>query len=430
MRIAFYTLGCKTNQYETQAMEQLLEKAGCEIGSFEEKNDAYVINTCSVTAIADKKNRAMIRRCRREHPGAVIGVCGCYTQHDPEAVRALGVDVLGGSGGRQVFLEDLMAALEGKAHTDHLDNALGRREFEILPPGGLEERTRAMLKVQDGCVNFCTYCIIPYTRGPVRSAPLDTALEQARAIAAQGYKEIVVTGIEIASWGVDLPGKPTLIDLVESLCQAVPEVRIRLGSLEPRVITREFCDRLKNCRNLCPQFHLSMQSGCDTVLSRMKRKYDTARYYESVELLREAFPGCALTTDMIVAFPGETEEEFRESLRFIRKCGFADMHIFPYSRRPGTPADKMPGQLGNAIKEARSREAIAVAGEMNRAYREDMIGSVQEVLFEDRHLALYAGHTPNYMKVYAAGEALHNQLRQVTITGLYEDGLFGVVKED
>ena len=430
MRIAFYTLGCKTNQYETQAMEQLLEKAGCEIGSFEEKNDAYVINTCSVTAIADKKNRAMIRRCRREHPGAVIGVCGCYTQHDPEAVRALGVDVLGGSGGRQVFLEDLMAALEGKTHTDHLDNALGRREFEILPPGGLEERTRAMLKVQDGCVNFCTYCIIPYTRGPVRSAPLDTALEQAKAIAAQGYREIVVTGIEIASWGVDLPGKPNLIDLAEQLCRTVPEVRIRLGSLEPRVITRAFCDRLKSCPNLCPQFHLSMQSGCDTVLSRMKRKYDTARYYESVELLREAFPGCAVTTDMIVAFPGETEEEFRESLRFIRKCGFADMHIFPYSRRPGTPADKMPGQLGNAIKEARSREAIAVAAEMNRAYRESMVGSTQAVLFEDKHLSLYAGHTPNYMKVYAAGEDLHNRLRQVTITGLYEDGLFGVLKED
>ena len=430
MRIAFYTLGCKTNQYETQAMEQLLEKAGYEIGSFEETNDAYVINTCSVTAIADKKNRAMIRRCRRENPKAVIGVCGCYTQHAPEAVKALGVDVLGGSGGRQVFLEDLTAALEGKAHTDHLDNALGRREFEILPPGGLEERTRAMLKVQDGCVNFCTYCIIPYTRGPVRSAPLDTALEQAKAIAAQGYREIVVTGIEIASWGVDLPGKPNLIDLAEQLCRTVPEVRIRLGSLEPRVITRAFCDRLKSCPNLCPQFHLSMQSGCDTVLSRMKRKYDTARYYESVELLREAFPGCAVTTDMIVAFPGETEEEFRESLRFIRKCGFADMHIFPYSRRPGTPADKMPGQLGNAIKEARSREAIAVAAEMNRAYRESMVGSTQEVLFEDKHLSLYAGHTPNYMKVYAAGEDLHNRLRQVTITGLYEDGLFGVLKED
>ena len=351
MRIAFYTLGCKTNQYETQAMEQLLEKAGCEIGSFEEKNDAYVINTCSVTAIADKKNRAMIRRCRREHPGAVIGVCGCYTQHDPEAVRALGVDVLGGSGGRQAFLEDLMAALEGKAHTDHLDNALGRREFEILPPGGLEERTRAMLKVQDGCVNFCTYCIIPYTRGPVRSAPLDTALEQARAIAAQGYKEIVVTGIEIASWGADLPGKPPVTELIEAVCAAVPELRIRLGSLEPRIVTEEFCQRLSKLSNLCPQFHLSMQSGCDSVLQRMHRKYDTARYFVGMCLLRRYFPGCAITTDMIVAFPGETEEEFAASLSFIRKCAFSDMHIFPYSRRPGTPADKMPGQLGNATKE-------------------------------------------------------------------------------
>ena len=430
MQFAFYTLGCKTNQYETQAMERLLLDRGHTIGRFDQRCDGYIINTCSVTAVADKKNRAIIRRCRRENPDAVIGVCGCYTQHAAQAVRELGADVIGGSGDRQGFLELMLSALEDRTHRESLDNALGRREFEVLPAGGLEERTRAMLKVQDGCVNFCTYCIIPYTRGPVRSAPLDTALEQAKAIAAQGYKEIVVTGIEIASWGVDLPGKPTLIDLVESLCQAVPEVRIRLGSLEPRVITRAFCDRLKSCPNLCPQFHLSMQSGCDTVLSRMKRKYDTARYYESVELLREAFPGCAVTTDMIVAFPGETEEEFRESLRFIRKCCFADMHIFPYSRRPGTPADKMPGQLGNAIKEARSREAIAVAAEMNRAYRESMVGSTQEVLFEDKHLSLYAGHTPNYMKVYAAGEDLHNRLRQVTITGLYEDGLFGVLKED
>ena len=430
MKVGFYTLGCKVNQYETQAMEQYFREKGTQIGSFEEPCDGYVVNTCSVTAVADKKNRAVIRRCRREHPDAVIGVCGCYSQHAPEAVRDLGVDVISGSGGRQAFAEMMLAALADGQKRESLDNALGRRAFEVLPAGGLEERTRAMLKVQDGCVNFCTYCIIPYTRGPVRSAPLDTALEQAKAIAAQGYREIVVTGIEIASWGVDLPGKPNLIDLAEQLCRTVPEVRIRLGSLEPRVITRAFCDRLKSCPNLCPQFHLSMQSGCDTVLSRMKRKYDTARYYESVELLREAFPGCAVTTDMIVAFPGETEEEFRESLRFIRKCGFADMHIFPYSRRPGTPADKMPGQLGNAIKEARSREAIAVAAEMNRAYRESMVGSTQEVLFEDKHLSLYAGHTPNYMKVYAAGEDLHNRLRQVTITGLYEDGLFGVLKED
>ena len=408
-------------------MEHLLRSMGHEIGRFDEKCDAYVINTCSVTAIADKKNRAVIRRCRRENPESVIGVCGCYTQHAPEAVKTLGVDVLGGSGGRQEFLAHLLEALEGKVHQDTLDNALGRREFEILPPGGLEERTRAMLKVQDGCVNFCAYCIIPYTRGPVRSAPLETALEQAKELAAQGYREIVVTGIEIASWGVDLPGKPPLTALLTALCQAVPQVRIRLGSLEPRVITEDFCRELRGYPNLCPQFHLSMQSGCDTVLKRMRRKYDTGRYYESLRLLREYFPGCAVTTDMIVAFPGETEEEFRMSLDFIRRCAFADMHIFPYSRRPGTPADTMPGQLGNAVKEARSREAIALAQQMNTAYRQALVGTTQQVLFEDRHLAYFAGHAPNYVKVYAVGEDLHNELRNVKITGLYEDGVFGVI---
>ena len=425
MRIAFYTLGCKTNQYETQAMEHLLRAAGHSLGRFDEKCDAYVINTCSVTAVADKKNRAIIRRCRRENPAAVIGVCGCYTQHDPEAVKALGVDVLGGSGGRQEFLDNLLAALEGKAHEDTLDNALRRREFELLPAGGLETRTRAMLKVQDGCVNFCTYCIIPYTRGPVRSAPLETALEQARELAAQGYREIVLTGIEIASWGVDLPGKPKLQTLIEELCRQVPDIRIRLGSLEPRVVTEDFCRALADFPNLCPQFHLSMQSGCDTVLERMRRKYDTARYYESVRLLREYFPDCAVTTDMIVAFPGETQEEFEKSLAFIRKCAFADMHIFPYSRRPGTPADTMPGQLGNAVKEERSRRAIAVAQEMSDAYRQNMIGTTQAVLFEEIQQGLYTGHAPNSIRVYAKGENLHNQVRPVKITALFQDGVLG-----
>ena len=429
MRIAFYTLGCKTNQYETQAMEQMLRNLGYEIGHFEEKCDAYIINTCSVTAIADKKNRAVIRRCRRENPKAIIGVCGCYTQHAPEAVRELGVDVLGGSGGRQEFVDHLLAALEGREHIDTLDNALRRREFELLPPGGLEQRTRAMLKVQDGCVNFCTYCIIPYTRGPVRSAPLDAALAQARTLAEMGYKEIVVTGIEIASWGADLPGKPPVKDLIAGLCAAVPNLRIRLGSLEPRVVTEDFCEALAGFSNLCPQFHLSMQSGCDTVLKRMHRKYDTARYFESVTLLRKFFPDCAITTDMIVAFPGETEEEFQQSLDFIRRCAFADMHIFPYSRRPGTPADTMPGQLGNAVKEDRSRRAIAVAQEMNQNYRQRLIGTTQAVLFEERQLGFYTGHAPNYVRVYAAGEELHNQIRNVKITGLYEDGVFGLICE-
>lgn len=423
MKFAFYTLGCKTNQYETQAMEHLLLEKGHEIGSFEEACDGYVINTCSVTAVADKKNRAVIRRCRRDNPQAVIAVCGCYSQHDPEAVRALGIDVIGGSGQRQAFVEMLLDAAGEKRHEEQLDNALGRREFECLPAGGLEERTRAMLKVQDGCVNFCTYCIIPYTRGPIRSAPLEVAVAQAKELATRGYREIVLTGIEIAGWGQDQPGKPELALLVEEICKAVPDLRIRLGSLEPRVVTEDFCRRLSVFPNLCPQFHLSMQSGSDTVLSRMKRKYNTARYYQSVELLRKFFPECAVTTDMIVAFPGETEEEFAESLAFIRKCAFADMHIFPYSRRPGTPADKMPGQHNNATKETRSRAAIALAEEMSRAYREGFIGRTLEVLFEEREGEFYTGHAPNYIKVYARGENLHNEIRTVTVLEVYRDGV-------
>ena len=238
MKIAFYTLGCKVNQYETQAMEQLLKDMGHSIGTFDESCDAYVINTCSVTAVADMKNRAVIRRCRREHPDAIIGVCGCYTQHAPEAAQALEADVIGGSAGREGFLSDLLAALSDRQKRERVDQALRRREFEVLPAGGLEARTRAMLKVQDGCVNFCSYCIIPYTRGPVRSAPLALAVEQAKGLANQGYREIVITGIEIASWGVDLPGKPHLETLIEAICQGVPDCRVRLGSLEPRIVTK------------------------------------------------------------------------------------------------------------------------------------------------------------------------------------------------
>ena len=425
MKFGFYTLGCKTNQYETQAMEQLLVAAGHEVGRFDEPCDGYIINTCSVTAVADKKNRAIIRRCRRDNPNAVIGVCGCYSQHAADAVRQLGVDVLGGSGNRREFVELMLSSVRERQYAESIDAALRRRSFEVLPAGGLSERTRAMLKVQDGCVNFCSYCIIPYTRGPVRSATLETAVEQARELAGKGYREIVVTGIEIASWGVDLPGKPELSQLIGAICQTVPALRVRLGSLEPRVITEEFCREMAKFPNLCPQFHLSMQSGCDTVLQRMKRKYDTGRYLQSVRLLEAWFPGCAVTTDMIVAFPGETEEEFEKSLTFIRLCGFADMHIFPYSRRPGTPADKMPGQLGNAVKEERSRRAIAVAEEMSRAYRENLMGTVQEVLFEEAEGGLFAGHAPNYVKVYAAGEDLHNQLRQVRILEICADGVKG-----
>lgn len=427
MKIAFYTLGCKTNQYETQAMERLLCEQGHEICSFEDDCDCYVINTCSVTAVADKKNRAVIRRCRREHPQAILGVCGCYSQHAAEAVKELAVDVVGGSGGRQQFLEDLLAAAQSRTYQEHLDNALRRREFEVLPAGGLQERTRAMLKVQDGCTNFCTYCIIPYTRGPIRSAPLETAVAQAKQLEQAGYREIVVTGIEIAGWGRDLPGKPPVWLLIAEICKAVPHLRIRLGSLEPRIVTEEFVAALSGFQNLCPQFHLSMQSGCDTVLARMKRKYTTEEYMESLERLRNAFPGCAITTDMIVGFPGETEEEFEKSLSFIRQCRFADMHIFPYSRRPGTPAAEMPGQLPNAVKEERSHRAIAVAQDMSRCYHQALLGTTQAVLVEGMEGEHSVGHAMNYVKIYIPGAYPRNEIQTVAVKGLYGDGVTGEV---
>lgn len=427
MKIAFYTLGCKTNQYETQAMERLLCEQGHEICSFEDDCDCYIVNTCSVTAVADKKNRAIIRRCRREHPQAILGVCGCYSQHAAQAVRELEVDVVGGSGGRQQFLEDLLAAAQSRTYQEHLDNALRRREFEVLPAGGLQERTRAMLKVQDGCTNFCTYCIIPYTRGPIRSAPLETAVAQAKQLEQAGYREIVVTGIEIAGWGKDLPGKPPVWLLIAEICKAVPHLRIRLGSLEPRIVTEEFVAALSGFQNLCPQFHLSMQSGCDTVLARMKRKYNTEEYMESLERLRNAFPGCAITTDMIVGFPGETEEEFEKSLSFIRQCRFADMHIFPYSRRPGTPAAEMPGQLPNAVKEERSRRAIAVAQDMSRCYHQELLGTTQAVLVEGMEGEHSVGHAMNYVKIYIPGAYPRNEIQTVAVKSLYGDGVTGEV---
>ena len=399
MKYAFYTLGCKVNQYETQAMQQLLLQRGDTLGDFDGICDCYVINTCTVTAMSDKKSRNAIRRVRRRNPEAVIGVCGCYAQTAPEELREMDVDVLIGTDGRVEFLDRLAQAARDRQHWEHVEDAGLPRRFEQLPAGGLAERTRALLKVEDGCNNFCTYCIIPYARGRVRSLPLESAVQEARKLAAEGYREIVVNGIEISSWGWEWHDGSCLRQLLTALCAAVPEVRIRLGSLEPRTIDEEFCRALSGFQNLCPQFHLSLQSGSDPVLKRMNRKYDTARYYESVRLLNEYFPGCAVTTDLIVGFPGESEASFEESLAFIRKCALTKVHIFPYSRREGTPADKMPDQVPKAVKEARAARAAAVAAELEDAFHSALIGTVQEVLFEQPEEGFYAGHAPNYVKV-------------------------------
>ena len=423
MRFAFYTLGCKVNQYETQAMEHRLLELGHTLGSFEEACDCYIVNTCTVTAVSDKKCRNIIRRVKKQHPDAVVGVCGCYAQVSPDDVRKLGTDVIIGTQGRMAFLDWLLETLQDRQHRENLGLAREYKTFEQLPAGGMTQRTRAMLKVEDGCNNFCTYCIIPYARGPVRSLPLEKAVADAVSCRDNGYKELVVTGIEISSWGWEWKDGSKLENLLAALCDAVPDVRIRLGSLEPRTVTEEFCQKLQDKKNLCPQFHLSLQSGSDTVLKRMHRKYDTARYLESVTLLKKYFPGCAVTTDVIVAFPGETEDEFSQSLAFMEKCGFAACHVFPYSRREGTPAGKMPGQHPNAVKEERAARAIAVAQKLEKAYLEGLVGTTHEILWEQPEDGYFAGHAPNYAKVYIKQENLHNQVTQAHITGLFREGL-------
>ena len=429
MKYAFYTLGCKVNQYETQAMQQLLLARGDTLGEFDGVCDCYIVNTCTVTAVSDKKSRNAIRRARKLNPNAVIGVCGCYAQTAPEEIRKLDVDVLIGTDGRAEFLDKLAAAAAETLRWEHVEDAGLPRAFEQLPSGGLAERTRALLKVEDGCNNFCTYCIIPYARGRVRSLPLENAVAEARKLAAEGYREIVVNGIEISSWGWEWHDGSCLRQLLAALCAAVPSVRIRLGSLEPRTIDEEFCKTLSGFENLCPQFHLSLQSGSDSVLRRMHRKYDSARYLQSVELLHRYFPGCAVTTDLIVGFPGETEAEFEASLALIRRCALSKVHIFPYSRREGTPAAKMPDQVPKAVKEARASRAAAVAAELEDAFHTSLIGTEQPVLFEQPENGFYAGHAPNYAKVYTAPGELHNAVRRVRITELCRDGVFGVLTD-
>lgn len=434
MRFAIYTLGCKVNQYETQAMETLLTGRGHEMVSYEGEADVYLINTCSVTAVSDKKCRNIIRRARRDHPMAVVGVCGCYAQHQPQDIEALGVDVIGGTGQRQEFLRRVEECAMTRQTSVEVDDALRRKDpFEVLPAGGMTGRTRAMLKVEDGCQNFCTYCVIPYTRGPVRSESREAAVEQAKGLAAAGFQEIVVTGIEISSWGKDLKNGQSLIDLLEAVCAAVPDLRVRLGSLEPRTITEEFCQRATKLPNLCPHFHLSLQSGCDETLKRMHRRYDSARYLESCRLLRIYFDRPAITTDLICGFPGETEAEFTQTLNMIQQADFSSMHIFPYSRRPGTVADKLPDQWDNHTKDERCHRASAVSKAMEERYLGQWVGQTLPVLFEETTegipcgSGIWRGHAPNYVQVRAKGEDLHNVLKNVHITGVEGSALVGEV---
>ena len=425
MRYLIATLGCKVNQFETQAMEERLQRNGHLPVVPGETADAVIVNTCAVTAESGRKSRQMIRRLHEENPGAVVAVCGCYAQLSPEENAEIGAQVIFGSGDRMAFVEAVEHAVETGETVRRIDRPFSRKKIEVLPAGAVSGRTRAMLKIQDGCRNVCTYCIILYVRGSLRSMPIPDAVSETRRLREEGFRELVLTGIEVASYGLDLDGRPTLTDVVEAVAAEAGDMRLRLGSLEPTVITEDFCRRLADTGRVCRHFHLSLQSGCDRTLKAMNRKYDTAFFYHTVELLRQYFPGCALTGDLIAGFPGETEEDHRETLDFLRRCRFSELHVFPYSRRPGTPADRLPDQLTQAVKARRAHEAKAVSEETGREFLEASIGQTLSVLFESAEGEGSLGHSDTYLYVRVPEQGLRGQMRMVHITGVEDGELVG-----
>lgn len=428
MKYIISTLGCKVNQYETQAIETMLAERGHHAAADGESVDAIIVNTCAVTAESGRKSRQTVRHLAAKHPEAATVVCGCWSQLSPDDALEIGCDVVFGTGDKHKLIDAIEAAVLERQTAQEVDDPFRRMVFEQLPAGAVSGRTRAMLKIEDGCVNFCTYCIIPYTRGRVRSLPIAEVQRQAKELQDEGYRELVITGIEIASYGKDLEGNVTLADCIEAIAEGAPLVRMRLGSLEPTVITEDFARRIAATGKVCPHFHLSLQSGCDKTLKNMNRKYDTARFYEGVEYLRKYFPGCAFTADLITGFPGETLEDQAETLTFIAKCGFADMHIFPYSVRPGTKAEKMAGQVVKAEKSRRAQAAQQVADRMKREYLNACIGREMDVLFETEQVdGTWNGHAGNYCVVNAGGCGLKGKLRRVRITGTDGEKLFGQV---
>ena len=428
MKIFIQTLGCKVNQYESQALASMLERLGHEICDEPDGADAVCINTCAVTAKAVQKSRQCARQAlSKAAPGARLILCGCWSQTEPENAAKLSPAVLFGSGDRAALAQAIHDMDRGGT-VQNIDQPFRRRTFEALPAGSTQHRSRALLKIEDGCVNFCSYCVIPYARGAVLSLPMEDAKRAAADLEAQGFREIVMTGIEIASYGRDLPGHPTLEDVTCAVCDAAPRCRIHLGSLEPRCVTEEFCENLAKKPNLLPHFHLSLQSGCDATLSRMKRRYDTSLFYSAVERLRRHFPNCGITADLITGFPGETEEEFSQTLEFIEKCAFSAMHVFPYSVRKGTPAAGME-QLTRKVKEDRARVASALAADMKAEFLSRQVGRTLHVLFEEQEGGLWQGHSENYLVVQAEGTDLRGRILPVLITEAGPAALRGVVTE-
>ncbi len=397
--VAFHTLGCKVNQYDTQAMLEKFREAGYAVVPWNEDADVYVVNTCTVTGTGDKKSMQIARRLRREHPLSEVVLCGCLAQRKGAELLDTGARLILGTQHRSEVVTLLEQAVKDGTQMCAVDTLTAETPFEELNITDQEDHTRAIMKIQEGCNNHCTYCIIPSVRGPIRSRPLDEVVSEAQKLAAAGYKELVLTGIHLTSYGRDLQEKIGLIDAIEAV-QAIDGVeRIRLGSLEPGVATEEFAQRLGKCSKVCPQFHLALQSGSDTVLARMARRYNTTMYLKSAEHLRAVFPMAAFTTDVLTGFPGETEEEYQETRAFIEKMAYARIHVFPYSQREGTKAAVMPHQLTREEKERRARELIALGEKLSVAYQTQWLHRESEVLLEEHLSEGWVGYTPEYIRV-------------------------------
>lgn len=426
-KAALHNLGCKVNAYETEAMQHLLEEAGYEIVPFTQKADVYVINTCSVTNMADRKSRQMLHKAKKNNPDSIVVAAGCYVQtSEKEVLNDLSVDIVIGND-RKNDLVRLLEEYSLDSVNDTVDDINdGKHDFEELFIDQTKEHTRAFIKVQDGCNQFCSYCIIPYARGRVRSRRFENVIAEVERLAANGFKEVVLTGIHLSSYGVDFEEATGLLELIQAVNAVKGIERIRLGSLEPKIVTEHFASELSKLDKICPHFHLSLQSGCDATLKRMNRKYTTKEYERGCELLRKYFVHPAITTDVIVGFPGETEEEFEQTEAYLEHIHFYEMHIFKYSKRKGTRAAVMPDQIDEQIKAVRSEKLIALGHDMSKEFRKFYIGKNEEVLFEEKAVIgdkeYFVGYTKEYVKVAKeTAENLENQIVSGRISGMLTD---------
>ncbi|HPL99340.1 MAG TPA: tRNA (N(6)-L-threonylcarbamoyladenosine(37)-C(2))-methylthiotransferase MtaB [Bacillota bacterium] len=428
-KAAFYTLGCKVNQYETEAMTESFENAGYEIVDYSEFADVYIINTCTVTNMGDRKSRQIIRRAREKNPEALVAVVGCYSQTAPgEVLEIPEVSLVVGTDERSRMVELVEYAMKKEEKLNMVSDIMQVREFEEMPIKSYKSRTRAFLKIQEGCDQYCTYCIIPYARGHIRSRKPDSIIAEVKELAENGFREIVLTGIHVASYGKDL-GNTSLIDIIEKVHEIDGIRRIRMSSVDPNVMTDGFIERLSRLPKICGHFHLSLQSGCDETLKRMNRKYTTGEYRRVVEKLREVFADVAITTDLIVGFPGETEEEFQKTVDFVEEIAFSAMHVFKYSQRSGTPAAKYENQIKPQVKDSRSKVITAIAQKNEEKFKKAFIGRSKPVLYEqpfDGQKSLFEGLTDNYIRVVSESrEDIKGKIIETVLAELKEDYMTG-----